>query len=170
MTTTIKTVIFVGSSKTQVAPWGGDARLGDRVLKYVQAFLESRTGKLGDAIQLKHEVTTFDPIEVFAEGGVILMLCDTSICLVKALCFMKALAASGAEIRAPHFFFKPGEAPAEMDAMRDAIKAADCYLIVTPEYNHSLPPALTGMMGNFGGSNYAGKCSGVVTYSPSPWG
>ena len=26
------------------------------------------------------------------------------------------------------------------------------------------------MMGHFGGSNYSGKCSAIVTYSPGPWG
>jgi len=38
------------------------------------------------------------------------------------------------------------------------------------EYNHQLPPALTSMMGHFGGSNYALKPSAVVTYSAGPWG
>ena len=38
-----------------------------------------------------------------------------------------------------------------------SIKAADGYVVVTAEYNHSLPPALTSLMGHFGGSNY--KCN-----------
>ena len=49
-----------------------------------------------------HDVTVFDPLEVFGEGG--------------------ALAQSGCQLSEPHFFFKPGSAPAAMDAMRDAIK------------------------------------------------
>lgn len=62
------------------------------------------------------QVTVFDPLEVFGEGG--------------------ALASSGAEVKAPHFFYKPGGAPPAMDAMRDVIKAADAYVVVTAEYNH----------------------------------
>jgi len=145
----LKTVVFMGSGKTLVAPWGGDARVGDRVLNHVKTFLQNRNGKLGESTTVTHDVTVLDPIEAFGEGG--------------------ALAASGAQISSPHFYYKGGDAPPAMDAMRDVIKAADCYLIVTAEYNHSLPPGLTGLMGHFGGSNYAGKCSGVVTYSPSPW-
>merc|ERR1712159_650825 len=57
-----------------------------------------------------------------------------------------------------------------MDAMRDVIKAADCFLVVTAEYNHSIPPALSSMLGHFGGSNFGLKPSAIVTYSPSPWG
>ena len=97
-----------------------------------------------------HEVTVFDPLEVFGEGG--------------------ALAQSGCELTAPHFFFKAGSAPAAMDAMRDAIKAADAILVVTAEYNHAPPPALLSMLDHFGGSNYNGKPSGIITYSPGPWG
>lgn len=36
--------------------------------------------------------------------------------------------------------------------------------------NHSIPPALSSMMGHFGGSNYACKPSAIVTYSPGAWG
>jgi NAD(P)H-dependent FMN reductase len=104
---------------------------------------------LGDET-ITHEVTVFDPLEVFAPGG--------------------ALAESGAELKTPHFFFKSGGAPAGMEAMAQTIKAADCYLIVTAEYNHSLPPALSGMMSHFGGSNFKFKPSGILTYSPSPYG
>lgn len=96
-----------------------------------------------------HEVTVFDPVTVFGAGG--------------------ALENDG-ELKAPHFFFAGGTAPPAMDAMQQTIKAADCYLIVSPEYNHSIPPALSSMMGHFGGSNFAHKVSGIVTYSPSPFG
>lgn len=49
-------------------------------------------------------------------------------------------------------------------------RAADCYVVVSPEYNHTVPPALAGLMGAFGGSNYIYKPAATVTYSPSPWG
>jgi chromate reductase len=54
--------------------------------------------------------------------------------------------------------------------MASAIKAADCFVIVSPEYNHSIPSALSAMMSHFGGSNYAYKMSAIVTYSAGPWG
>lgn len=147
----LKTCVFMGSAKTLKAPWGGEARLGDRVLAHVKSALSSRAQKLGSSDEVvTHEVSVFDPIEVFGEGG--------------------ALAESGAQVSAPHFFHKPGAAPAAMDAMRDTIKAADALVVVTAEYNHSVPPGLLAMLDTFGGSNFSGKPSGIVTYSPSPWG
>jgi len=81
-----------------------------------------------------------------------------------------ALAESGGQLSSPHFFYGAGKAPTEMDAMRETIKAADCYVVVTPEYNHSVPPALSSLMGHFGGSNYLYKPCAVVAYSSGPWG
>ena len=148
----LKTVVFMGSARDIVAPWGGDKRLGTRVLEYVKTTLAARCEPVGQNARQKvaHDVTIFDPLEVFGEGG--------------------ALQSCGAEVRTPHFYFKPGAAPPAMDAMRDVIKAADALLVVTAEYNHSAPPALLGMLDAFGGSNFAGKPSGIVTYSPGPWG
>ena len=52
-----------------------------------------------------------------------------------------------------------------MDAMAAAIKEADCYVIVTPEYNHSIPPALSSMMGQ------CSKPSPLPTpYNKREWG
>jgi len=149
----LKTVVFMGSSKTLTPPWGGDARLGSRVLEYVKKTLAARTSEPvgANATQtVSHEVTVFDPLEVFGPGG--------------------ALESCTAAVKEPHFFYKPGTAPPAMDAMRDAIKAADAIVVVTAEYNHCVPPALLAMFDAFGGSNYAGKPSAIVTYSPSPWG
>ena len=42
MTTTLKTVVFMGSSRSLVPPWGGEARLGSRVLQYVTKTLAAR--------------------------------------------------------------------------------------------------------------------------------
>lgn len=36
-------------------------------------------------------------------------------------------------MKAPHFFMKAGT-DTEMDAMREVVKAADCYIVCTPEY------------------------------------
>ena len=54
-----------------------------------------------------------DPLTIFGPGG--------------------ALHESGAELKTPHFYFKEGEAPPAMDALRDKIRDADAYLVVTAE-------------------------------------
>jgi NAD(P)H-dependent FMN reductase len=36
----------------------------------------------------------------------------------------------------------PGEAPENAQELSDKVKAADCIIIVTPEYNHSIPGVL----------------------------
>ncbi|KAK7486026.1 hypothetical protein BaRGS_00022778 [Batillaria attramentaria] len=52
---------------------------------------------------------------------------------------------------------------------------ADAFIVVTAEYNHSIPPALTNLMDHFApmlipGSVYAYKPSGIVSYSPGIYG
>lgn len=145
----LKTVVFMGSSRDITPPWGGSSRLGNGLLEWVKSELSKRSARLGDET-ITHEVIVFDPLEVFAPGG--------------------PLAESGGQLKHPYFFYKKGDAPPAMESMAQAIKSADCYLIVTAEYNHSIPPALSGMMGHFGGSLYGFKPSGIVTYSPSPYG
>jgi chromate reductase, NAD(P)H dehydrogenase (quinone) len=80
------------------------------------------------------------------------------------------LSSSGAELRTPYHFFKSGESPVAMNEMAQTIAEADCYLVVSPEYNHSIPPALSSMMGHFPGSSYGFKPSGIITYSSGPFG
>ncbi len=133
--TTLKTVIFLGSARNVSPPWGGDARLGDRVIEWVKSSLSARASSLGDDV-IKHDVSVVDPIAVFGNGG--------------------GLSHSGAEMRCPTFFVSDSSLPESTKALRDVIKGADCYLIVSPEYNHTIPPALSSVMGHFGGSNY--KC------------
>lgn len=148
ITREIKTVVFLGSAKNVSAPWGGPVRLGSRVLQWVVQHLKERTASYGDEL-ITHSVTVFDPLEVFGPDG--------------------ALGESGAEMKAPHFFLSPDKISPKLAAMHASIKSADCYLVVSPEYNHSIPPALSSMMGHFGGSNYAYKPCGTITYSPGPW-
>ena len=56
---TLRTVIFMGSAKDLVAPWGGDKRLGDRVLTWVKNTLAGRTATCGPDT-VKHEVSAND--------------------------------------------------------------------------------------------------------------
>ena len=146
----LKTVVFLGSSKNVIPPWGGDARLGDRVLSWVKKSLAERSASLGSET-IQHEVSIVDPLVVFGEGGALSGF-------------------TGADLRAPTFFLKADDLPEKAKALQETIRAADCYLIVSPEYNHSVPPALSSVMGHFGGSLYKCKPSGIITYSSGPWG
>ena len=136
-TISLKTVIFLGSARNIAPAWGGDTRLCDRVANWVKATIASRNGtaSLGDD-RITHQVQVIDPLEVFGPGG--------------------ALSYSGGEMRAPTFFMKSDELPDSAKQLQQIIKDADCFLIVSPEYNHTIPPALSSVMGHFGGSNY--KC------------
>lgn len=53
---TLKTVVFMGSARNCVPPWGGETRLGDRVLKHVVAALGERKTTFG-AEEVTHDVT-----------------------------------------------------------------------------------------------------------------
>jgi NAD(P)H-dependent FMN reductase len=147
-TRVLKTVVFMGSARKLIAPWGGDSRVGDRVLKHVTATLDARSATLGGET-IQHQVSVVDPLEVFAEGGALAEI-------------------SAGELTAPTHFL--AELPPKAQALKDLIAAADCYVIVSPEYNHIMAPALASLMGHFGGSNYSCKPSGIVTYSPGPFG
>jgi chromate reductase, NAD(P)H dehydrogenase (quinone) len=147
-TKTLKTVIFMGSSRSVAAPWGGDARLGDRVLKWVTSTLTSRIDTVGEQ-RIRHDFTVVDPKDVFADDGALAEI-------------------SRGDMTVPTFFLK--ELPPKAQALKLSIAEADCYIVVSPEYNHTVPPALASIMGHFGGSCYAAKPSGIVTYSAGPWG
>ena len=56
-----------------------------------------------------------------------------------------------------------------MEGMATAMQAADAFIVVSPEYNHTMPPALGSMMSHFKGSIYVHKASGIVTYSAGPY-
>lgn len=43
---------------------------------------------------------------------------------------------------------------------------ADAIIVVSAEYNHSIPPALSNLMDHFPGSSFALKPSGIMCYSP----
>ena len=149
-TVNLKVVIFFGSARDITPFCGGNKRLGERVVRHVLSTLADHKGKVGNQ-KLSYDITLYDPLEVFdiENGG--------------------ALANSGAQCRYPHFAYKPGEEPEAMHRMQQEIRAADCYLIISPEYNHSIPPALSGMMDHFGGSNYEYKPSAIITYSHGPF-
>lgn len=116
----LKTVVFMGSARDVVPAWGGDSRAGDRVLKWVKSMLASRQGKLGDKLVVEHDVTVLDPLEVFGPNGPLSKV-------------------SSGELKAPLHFIT-GPLPPEVQALKDVVSSADCYVIVSAEYNHVMPP------------------------------
>jgi chromate reductase len=70
-------------------------------------------------------------------------------------------------------FYNPdieSEAPAPWTAFREAIKAADAVLVVTPEYNRTMPAVLKNAIDvgsrPWGHSIWAGKPGAIVSASP----
>lgn len=60
--------------------------------------------------------------------------------------------------------------PPVLDETAAMLRAADCYIVCTPEMNHTIAPGLTNMMNYFGSKIYAKKPSGIATYSAGMWG
>lgn len=56
--------------------------------------------------------------------------------------------------------------PAVLEEIADVLQRADAVVCVSAEYNHTIPPALTNLLGHFGPSFLLnGKPAGIVTYS-----
>lgn len=69
-----------------------------------------------------------------------------------------------------HFYKDRSEAPKVLQDTDKMIKEADAFVIVSAEYNHCLPPALTNMMDHFPCSSYKYIPSGIVCYSAGSFG
>lgn len=65
--------------------------------------------------------------------------------------------------------YNPDDAPQPMREVSDRLNAADGYVIVSGEYNHSIPPALKNLLDHYQ-SEYHYKPSAIVTYSAGPFG
>lgn len=65
--------------------------------------------------------------------------------------------------------FKPGEAPEAMIRLSNLLTESDGYLIVTGEYNHSVPPALKNLLDHFQREYYF-KPSAIASYSKGSFG
>ncbi|MFC2991484.1 NADPH-dependent FMN reductase [Halomonas tibetensis] len=70
----------------------------------------------------------------------------------------------------PHFAYATSRVPEALDSLAGKIEAADGYVMVSPEYNHSMSPALSHLLNHFGSSLFAFKPSAIVTYSAGQWG
>lgn len=65
--------------------------------------------------------------------------------------------------------YPPGQAPEVLERLAGIIKSADAYLIVSAEYNHSIPPAMSNLLDHFL-EEYFFKPSGIVCYSAGAFG
>jgi NAD(P)H-dependent FMN reductase len=70
----------------------------------------------------------------------------------------------------PHFAYPENKAPGELNDLATKIESADGFIMVSPEYNHSMSPALANLLNHFGSSLFAYKPSAIATYSAGQWG
>ncbi len=62
-----------------------------------------------------------------------------------------------------------GEAPPELEKLAALYREADGFLVVSGEYNQSIPPALSNLLDYFL-EEYFWRPSGIICYSPSGFG
>ncbi len=65
--------------------------------------------------------------------------------------------------------FAAGQAPPVLEGLAQIIKPADAYVIVSAEYNHSIPPALSNLLDHFL-EEYFFKPSAIACYSAGAFG
>lgn len=65
--------------------------------------------------------------------------------------------------------FEDGEAPEPIAELAEIMREADAYIIVSAEYNHSIPPALSNLLDHFL-EEYFFKPSAIVCYSRGSFG
>ena len=65
--------------------------------------------------------------------------------------------------------FESGQAPGVLTQLAGRIKAADAFIIVSGEYNHSIPPALSNLLDHFL-EEYFWRPSAIVCYSAGAFG
>lgn len=68
-----------------------------------------------------------------------------------------------------HKEYAPGTAPAGMEHAHEVLLAADGYVVLGGEWNHSIPPALKNMLDHFQ-SEFHYKPAGIASYSAGPFG
>ncbi|MDP3516253.1 MAG: NAD(P)H-dependent oxidoreductase [Pseudohongiella sp.] len=70
----------------------------------------------------------------------------------------------------PHFSYPKSKAPYGLNKLAAKIESADGFIMLSPEYNHSMSPALANLLNHFGSSLFSYKPSAIVTYSAGQWG
>ena len=70
----------------------------------------------------------------------------------------------------PHFSYAKGAALAALDLLAGQFAQADGYVMVSPQYNHSMSPALAHLLNHFGSSLFSYRPSVIATCSAGQWG
>jgi len=71
----------------------------------------------------------------------------------------------------PIHHFKAGEAvPEWLARLGKQFEAADAFILVDGEYNHSPTPGMLNLLDHFGPGQYRWKACGIATYSAGPTG
>jgi NAD(P)H-dependent FMN reductase len=65
--------------------------------------------------------------------------------------------------------YQPGSAPDVLERLAALYKTADAFVVVTGEYNHSIPPALSNLLDHFL-EEYFWRPSAIVCYSAGQFG
>ena len=65
--------------------------------------------------------------------------------------------------------YPKGKVPKSMQKVSKIFKKADAIVVVSAEYNHSIPPALSNLMDHFY-AEYKRTPSGIITYSVGSFG
>ena len=65
--------------------------------------------------------------------------------------------------------YPKGEAPDALETLATLYRAADAFVVVTGEYNHGVPPALTNLL-NYFLEEYHFRPSAIVSYSGGQFG
>ncbi len=65
--------------------------------------------------------------------------------------------------------YAPGSAPAVMEELAEMYRRADGFIIVSGEYNHSIPPALSNLIDHFM-EEYFWRPAGIACYSGGRFG
>jgi len=65
--------------------------------------------------------------------------------------------------------YGPGEAPAVLEGLAALYRRADAFVVVSGEYNHGVPPALSNLLDHFL-EEYYFRPSGIVCYSAGSFG
>lgn len=69
-------------------------------------------------------------------------------------------------VRKPFHFHEPGEVPPDwLSSLHDIVLSADGYVVISPEYNRCIAPALTSTMNQFPPDSYRHKAGAIITYT-----
>lgn len=75
-----------------------------------------------------------------------------------------------ADVFKPAFAYTRTSKPGPLARLENLIKSADAYVMLSPEYNHSMSPALADLLNHFPSSAFSFKPSLIATYSSGQWG